>query len=101
MTVQQRGGFPLVRDISVDVSGNLNGSTIQKYEMPVTTTWLEITPTDDGVYVYFSQDDFDQDNNPLAIPAGSPRAAPMEVRQLWFRAFSGTAAVNLLMIQKG
>jgi hypothetical protein len=90
MSFENRGGFPIVRRLSVT-------TTFGKYQLPVTTKYLQITNGGAvAVRVYFTQDDYTAGVNyiELASSTGSFEG-PVELRanaaELYLAGVAGTA----------
>jgi len=96
-----QGGIPAVRHLTAATDGSLNGadpSAPKGYTLPGATVWIAVQ-TDVAVKLYFSQADFDADQNSLTVT--DVFDGPYSVRALWFRGVSALATVQLAMSLKG
>ena len=90
MSFENRGGFPIVRRLSVTTTFGL-------YRLPVATKFLQITNNGaNAVRVYFSAEDFTANTNYIELVASTGFfEGPVELRataaELYFAAQTGTS----------
>lgn len=95
-----RGGVPHVFRATIDsTSGRL-------HSLPFTCNYLIIRVATNPCKLYFSQADFDADENYVLVPiaaAATPNgewAGPVEVGDVWLRGSGGNSAVELVAFQR-
>jgi hypothetical protein len=87
--VQTRGGWPHVFRAEIPTTGRLHDP--KKW-----TSYLQVYAATNDVHLYFSQEDFDNDENYIVVEADESWEGPAEVRGVWFKA--QTAAANVVAI---
>lgn len=98
--VQIRGGVPRVmRDDAVLATG-------RKFNFPFYSAYLIVRLADStGVKVFFTEDDFDNDENYITLPpaAGSTRdewAGPAELDAIWVKSAGVSSAIEIVVFQR-
>lgn len=95
MGLDARGGFPFVRQYVVPTAG-------AAYDAPFAVTkQIDIENAGSGALrVYFTEADFDADANYVAVAASGSRSMPAEVRRIWMKAITLTAAVTVVFYER-
>jgi hypothetical protein len=96
-----RGGFPVVWQEQVGTAGREHLARVQ-------TCYLQVYTATNPVRVYFSEADFNADENYVAVPVAAAEhpwgwEGPVELhphRKVWFRGVGGNADVTAVFYQR-
>ncbi len=96
---QVRGGIPHVFRADIDITG-------RKHTLPFYTNYLKIRASGSPCRVYFTQANFDADEDYVYAPmpsASQPYGewdGPVEADDIWLKGEGGTSTVELVAFQR-
>ena len=96
MSNQAQGGIPRIRNLVISTAG----VNAQPHKFNGASTHLRIVPRINPLRIYFSQDDFDADENFILIAVDEVFSEPVEERCIFARGVGGDATTELLVIYK-
>jgi len=99
--LQTRGGFPVIFNATVTTSGREHSPRVQ-------TSYVQVYTTTNPVRVYFTEDDFTNDEHYIEVPiaaAANPWGweGPVELGwegKIWFKGLGGDAGVTAIFYQR-
>lgn len=91
--MQQRGGIPRTRNITVGTSGQF----VQFVQLSM---WVHLKTATNPVRLFNSQADFDADANYYEVGTSEVYSVPLEDRGLWMKGVGGNAAVTLTVFHR-
>jgi hypothetical protein len=96
MSFQTRGGIPRIRNLTVAT----DGTGARPFTFEALSMHLCIRTATNPVRVYFSQADFDADENFWEISTSELLDKPIEERCVWMRGVGGPASVDLMVLHR-
>jgi hypothetical protein len=93
MGMQNRGGIPRVRLITIDSSG-------QYVPFEALSMWLRIKSASGDMRIFTSQADFDAGTNYYELEASEVADMPWEDRGIWLKAGTGSHAVSMIVFHR-
>lgn len=91
-----RGGIPRVYRMTIDETG-------VGWDFQFTTNWLKIRASTNPVRMYFTEDDYDNDEAYVLVPEGDRGwEGPAEADKVWLRCPVGgsTSEVEMIAFQR-
>ena len=97
--METRGGWPHVIRASLTTTG-------RELQIPFVTKFVQIRTADFPARVYFTQENFDNDDGYIEVPvaaAATPYgewSGPTEIQSIWIKGIGGTASIELVAYQR-
>ena len=92
-----RGGVPFIRNITFDTTG-------RRLPFNGTSKWLSLRAASFPCRAYFTEDDFNADQNYISVPVASTTTpygewkGPLEAEQVWIKGIGGSSVVEVVAL---